>query len=253
MCFSPQVSFAFSVAGLLVAALLRRKFPRHLALTWGTLYFVLMEVLQFGQYLILDTYDCSSWTNKILTSIGFVHIAFQPAVIHAMGRTFAHNDAEKAKADVFVHLALLGGVALLVNGLMAHSISYTDVQKACLADPVINHDWIRSSFGPCTTRGSWHLAWSAKMMAPSYFMPNSFIHMFVMFAPYFVSGWRGIKNGIIFFLTGPVLSLLFTDSVNEQAAVWCYFSIAQITLLTGKLLLPRHLTGYNPISKNKSP
>src|SRR5205823_633901 len=74
---------------------------------------------------------------------------------------------------------------------------------------------------------------------PSYNIMGTGIHSFLMFAPFvalFESGWTKIfskgmiTQGIICYATGPYFASLLTSNLQEQASVWCLFSIAQITL-----------------------
>jgi hypothetical protein len=59
-----------------------------------------------------------------------------------------------------------------------------------------------------------------------------------MFVPYFLQA-RTVSTGVLFVLSGPVLATLVTDNVNEAASIWCFFSIAQIAVISGRLLLPK--------------
>ena len=102
-----------------------------------------------------------------------------------------------------------------------------------------NTEWLRASTvtpgganTTCTFSGVHHLAWSVPMYQPTYMTPSVFIHCFVMFAPFMVTpGIQAKLFGIFLFLTGPFMSGLITDNLNEQASIWCFFSIAQITLM----------------------
>lgn len=37
--------------------------------------------------------------------------------------------------------------------------------------------------------------------------------------------------GFFLFITGPAMSGMITADLNEQPAIWCFFSICQITLM----------------------
>jgi hypothetical protein len=105
-----------------------------------------------------------------------------------------------------------------------------------------NTEWLRATTltpgganGTCTFQGGsqyQHLAWSIPMYQPTYFTPSVFIHSFVMFAPFLATpGLHAKIFGAFLFLTGPYMSQLITDDLNEQPAIWCFFSICQITLM----------------------
>ena len=53
-----------------------------------------------------------------------------------------------------------------------------------------------------------------------------------MFAPYFVMFHRRFVqvSAIILWLSGPVLASWITSSVNEQPAIWCFYSVVQTSL-----------------------
>jgi hypothetical protein len=168
--------------------------------------------------------QCGGWKNKALTGIGIVHICFQPYVIHTM-------------TGVFCRLALWGGALLLLSGILTWFREPLTVEELkCLAMPNINQDWIRGET-LCSRQGALHILWSSPMRAPSYWLPNSHIHFFVMFMPYFCE-MHSVVTGALFIATGPLLAAWLTPNVNEQASVWCFLSILQICVLTGKLFLP---------------
>jgi hypothetical protein len=48
------------------------------------------------------------------------------------------------------------------------------------------------------------------------------------FAPFFVMKWNMIIQGVFLWATGPFLAHLITPNLQEQASIWCFFSIAQI-------------------------
>jgi hypothetical protein len=88
---------------------------------------------------------------------------------------------------------------------------------------------------PCTyyapTR-SGHLAWAVPVYRQSYSFPGNSLHFFLMFAPYFVMFHRRFVqlSAIVLWLSGPVLANWITSSVNEQPAIWCFYSVAQTSL-----------------------
>ena len=92
-------------------------------------------------------------------------------------------------------------------------------------------------------RGNVHLAWSIPMKESSYFIPSSFIHSFMMHAPFLVMGQKYMwVQGVFLFLTGPWLAEYITDNKQEAASIWCFFSICQIAimvfLIRDKLIKP---------------
>jgi hypothetical protein len=56
-------------------------------------------------------------------------------------------------------------------------------------------------------------------------------YILVMFAPALLVV-RHIPVGIGFMLTGPILAAWITPSMNEQASIWCFFSVFQCLAYT---------------------
>jgi len=244
MCFNWQMSFAFTGLAVGVAFLMHRKFPDKPGLPAGVLYFGVMELLQ-GLTLAIPGVisNCDNPVNKILTLLGIAHICFQPYVIHRMSGSFVKPGTERAgMSKAYQRLALWAGVFLLLTGLLGPSVlqeAYTRADIQCLNNHMVVNDWIR---GPelCSKQGLYHLVWTMPLRAPSYWLPNSFIHFFVMFMPYFCES-HSVFTGLLFVVTGPGLAALITSNIHEQASIWCFFSILQICLICGRLLLPRRL------------
>jgi hypothetical protein len=70
------------------------------------------------------------------------------------------------------------------------------------------------------------------MFAPTYYSPGSAIHSFFMFVPFFLT-WNPAMwvQGAFLFATGPLLAHFITPNLQEQASIWCFFSIAQIAVM----------------------
>lgn len=81
--------------------------------------------------------------------------------------------------------------------------------------------------------GKYHLAWSIPMADPTYVIPGAAIHSFLMFAPFFALYEKKgmVIQGIFLFAFGPYLAGLITPNLMEQASIWCFFSIAQISIM----------------------
>jgi len=69
------------------------------------------------------------------------------------------------------------------------------------------------------------------MADATYYVPGAAIHSFLMFAPFFALYEKKgmIIQGIFLWATGPMLASFITDNLMEQASIWCFFSIAQIS------------------------
>jgi len=216
MCFNQPMSGAFALIGFIVGLWAYRE-TRNIALLAGVWYFVAMEALQFVQFFYLEA-GCSDPVNKFLTVIGFLHICFQPYFTHVTSGAFMMNPQKKAQYVVIKRLCLIMGVAMFSRYLLW---TEKDTLKC------ENTEWIRGNT-LCTRMGTHHLSWELPLTHPTYFMPSNNIHFFMMFAPYVATAqW---VPGLILFLTGPFLSTFITDNLHEQAAIWCFFSICQVTL-----------------------
>jgi len=75
------------------------------------------------------------------------------------------------------------------------------------------------------------LAWSVPMYDPTYWSPSAAIHSFMMFAPFFVMKKNMVIQGFFLWLAGPFAASMITPNLQEQASIWCFFSIAQIGIM----------------------
>ena len=251
MCFNIYWSSGFSAVGLLLTLWIRLK-TTNAALANGVLFFFLMEFLQVVQYLFiasgLTDPVCLTTVNQVLTLCGFVHICLQPYFLHFINESLLHvkrdsNTVEQnkklertsAQYAVIKRLALIGGFLLFLRYPLSFIPSMNTMPKG-----QISTEWIRGDT-LCTYKSAtmMHLGWSVPMADPSYNVMGTGIHSFMMFAPFlalFESGWQKIfskgmvTQGIICYLTGPFFAAMVTDNMQEQASVWCLFSIAQITI-----------------------
>jgi hypothetical protein len=96
----------------------------------------------------------------------------------------------------------------------------------------VSTEWLRGE-KLCTYRGMYHLAWSIPMADITYLIPGASIHAFCMFAPFFAMYEKKgmVVQGLFLFLTGPFLAGVISPNLHEQASIWCFFSIAQITIM----------------------
>jgi len=71
------------------------------------------------------------------------------------------------------------------------------------------------------------------MADPSYYVMGASIHSFLMFAPFFALYEKKgmILQGVFLFAFGPFAASLISSNLMEQASIWCFFSIAQISIM----------------------
>ena len=229
MCFNQPMSFGFAGLGLAAAAWINSKTcNRELAV--GVFFFFLMEFLQGLQYFVIaddmNSPQCDNIWNRVLTLLGFLHICLQPYFTHVINASLTKAPQYLQQYKVIKRLCLIGGFMLFLRYFQAPFYSTMDVSG------YKSTEWLRGE-KLCTFRGKYHLAWSVPMADPSYYIPGAAIHFFLMFAPFFAL-WEKkgmVIQGVFLFAAGPYAASLITPNLMEQASVWCFFSIAQITTM----------------------
>ncbi|MES1910323.1 MAG: hypothetical protein MHM6MM_002935 [Cercozoa sp. M6MM] len=250
MCFSQEMSASFAAFGVLLGIWTWTQ-TRNKSLLAGILYFVTMETLQAFQYIWID--QCDLYINKVLTVFGFLHICFQPYFTHVLTGAFSKGTKLEPIFKVIRKMAVIQGIWMFARFVLAMRDEQT-LASALLSDECPNTEWLRAHSGPqalCTFKGNAHLAWSLPLTAPTYWMPSNFIHFFMMFVPFFVTGVKSLwVQGALLCLGGPFLSTIVTDNLYEQASIWCFFSILQITLavFVSKFALPHKVWARNKIA-----
>ena len=222
MCFSQQTSAAFAALGFMMTIFVWKR-TRIPSLALGVGFFFLMELLQVFQYIWID--QCDSIINKILTVVGFAHICLQPYFTHLLSVSVVKSRRVLVQFQAVRKLCLIGG-GLMFLRFLTHWQQLTPPTEACPS-----YEWLRGDT-LCTYSGRYHLAWSVPLNDPTYFTTGIGIHSFLMFAPFFVIPrpmmWA---QGLLLFFTGPVLAAIITPNLQEQASVWCFFSIAQLVFM----------------------
>jgi len=240
MCFNKTWSLFFAGFGFASAFYVWRR-TRNVPLAAGIAYFGLMEFLQFFQYLVIN--ECSNPVNKFLTVLGFLHICYQPLFTHLIANSVEANPAYRERYAILFKLCFLGGTMLFARWFLAEYFSgyfpkviassdFTIFQNdtASLSLPR-ETEWLRG-VSLCTFKGQSHLAWSIPLVDVSYYVPALSLHSFLMFGPFFVLGdFELALQGLLLMITGPVLASWITPNLMEQGAIWCFFSITQISLM----------------------
>jgi hypothetical protein len=246
MCFNIYWSSGFSLVGLIAAAYVKSTTSNG-TLAFGVFFFFLMEFLQVVQYLFispsLDSPICDTTINQVLTVLGFLHISLQPYFLHSINgsllpvKTMSRDKLISLKAQYHVvkKLAFLGGMLLFARWPMSFIPGWNTLGKAQ------STEWLRGH-NLCTykTGAMYHLGWSVPMADPTYNIMGTGIHSFLMFAPFLaLSDWNSFSilfkglffQGIVCYCTGPLFAAYLSPNLQEQASIWCLFSIAQIMLM----------------------
>jgi len=235
MCFTGEMSAAFAALGLFSTWWVYTR-TCNTELASGIFFFFTMEFLQAIQYMYLatglDDPVCNTVINQVLTLLGFLHICLQPYFCHVINASLTKSEKYLDRYIVIKRLCLIGGLLLFLR----YFFSYIPELNKMAINPVTNPstEWLRGE-NLCTfkTKAMTHLGWSVPMADPSYFMMGAGIHSFLMFAPFFaLYEKKGMILQVCFlFLFGPVLAALISDNLMEQASIWCFFSIAQISIM----------------------
>lgn len=236
------MSAAFAAIGLFSAWWVYSR-TSNMELASGIFFFFTMEFLQAIQYYFIapelvddisagdrPASPCDTQANKILTLLGFLHICLQPYFCHVINSSLTKSCKYRDRYNVIKRLCLIGGFLLFARYFLSFvpSLNVMDLK----AQP--STEWLRGT-NLCTFKSKtmWHLGWSVPMADPTYYIPGAGIHSFLMFAPFFALYEKKgmILQGCFLFLFGPVMASLISDNLMEQASIWCFFSIAQISIM----------------------
>jgi len=225
------MSVAFAALGLFSSWWIYSR-TNNTGLASGVFFFFTMELLQAIQYLFIanDLTDpkCDSIINKVLTILGYLHICLQPYFCHVINASLTKQQKYLDRYIVIKRLCLIGGGMLFSRFLIAGFPGYSKMDVSDFKST----EWLRGE-KLCTFRGNLHLAWSVPMADPTYIIPGAAIHSFCMFAPFFaLYEKRGmVIQGTFLFIFGPYMAGWLTPNLMEQASIWCFFSIAQISIM----------------------
>jgi hypothetical protein len=239
------MSLTFAMIGLAMSGYVYVRL-KNTQLAMGVFYFFLMEFLQYFQYLTID--QCENPTNRILTLVGFLHICFQPYFTHLLNASVTSRPSDLERWLVVMRLCLIGGFMIAGRYFLTQ---VTDWDRQHFDNDTLSTEWIRGE-DLCTFSGKFHLAWSVPMADPTYYVPGTQLHSFLMFVPFFVVKFRNFILGVFLWATGPYLAAYVTDNLMEQASIWCFFSIAQIGVMV-YVLRTMIVSGGKPIDMTTKP
>ena len=225
-------------------------------LVYFTIFPMTAELLQTVQYAFIAKPEdgwsmCSNQTNQFLTFLGYVHICFQPFFLNlALDALWRRESLVGRLHNDLIQKLCLAGSAFLFGRYLAAIVDpgmLAPVSEACPStlslasgyDPLLQETPPNLPGFSCTylsntttDNSSGHLAWALPFASPSYFVPNLAVHAFLMFAPALVHPDPIARaGGLLLCVTGPVMAKYITPSLNEGAAVWCFFSMFQIVIL----------------------
>jgi hypothetical protein len=224
MCWSGEASACLAATGILSTVYFFRK-GESKALCAALAYFSLMELLQAYTYTVID--QCFKAENQVATFLGYMHIAFQPFFVNAVAMYFIPAALrQKIAPGVYV----LCAVAAVVFMMRIYPFSWAEFcyQKTYqfLMAQDLKFEMPFCGEQICSTSGKWHIAWAIPAVG-NLAMANSYVYA-AFLLPLLYGSWKLVGYH---FVTGPMLSYLTTDNMNEWAAVWCLYSIGLVLLL----------------------
>ena len=209
MCFSENISLAIGIFGLASSVFFYHK---NVYASIGIGYFALMEIIQFFQYKVIN--QCDNKKNQFLTTLGYLHICFQPLFFNLWLFAFT-----KKPQFVFIYMSFFAGLLLASRLLSVDDNELCDTHN----EPLCGKD-------TCAISGERHIAWNVRLRAPGtyWFTPSIGLHFFMWVIP--VLTMFQLKPFLALILTGPYLGILLTTNIHEKPAIWCYTAIGQILL-----------------------
>jgi len=179
---------------------------------------------------------CQSTSNKFLTFLGYVHIAFQPCfnTYVSGGPRIAYDK----QYQVVLRIQIIGALLFISRYLL----TWVDFGAIGL-DPNYGFNpeaWEKSVEwlnGPalCTYKGIYHLAWSIPVVPVSYYMCSVSLHFVLFFVPDLaidngcrMENWFRYIRTLGTMISGPLLADWITGNKHEAASIWCFFSVTQV-------------------------
>ncbi len=212
MCWSAPVSLALGTAGM-ATAMHARKNGETSDYTLPLAYFSAMEFLQFFSYFYIG--ECSLSANTWLTTLSYIHIAFQPLFMNIFFMYWLPvRIKERIRYYVYAVCLVLASLTL-IKLIPWHPSALCEIGQT-LCGPAM-----------CTVPGTWHLAWSVPYYnwpvpfdAITYYMIGTFL------IPLLYGAWRSVVTTIV---TGPLVAYyLSSGNPQEWPAIWCFYSIILI-------------------------
>jgi len=207
MCFSENMSLAIGITGILSSLYFYKK-NKYASIGIG--YFALMEILQFFQYKVID--QCNDY-NTFLTSLGYIHICFQPLFFNIWLFAFTKPNF------TFLYMSFFAALLLASRLFFVKDKELCDTKNEPLCGKKT-----------CSFSGNKHIAWNIRLRAAGkyWFTPSIGLHFFMWVIPAFTI--FQLKPFLALLLTAPYLSIFITNNIHEQPAIWCYTEIGQMLL-----------------------
>lgn len=224
MCWSGEASAVLAATGFTSTAYFYRK-GESPVLCAALAYFSLMELLQAYTYSVID--QCLDPRNQVATLLGYIHISFQPIFINAVAMHFIPQTLRRRIAPTVYTLCFIATIIFMMRIYPFEWTSYCfDKSYQFLPGFDIKFDMPFCGEQICSTSGEWHIAWAIPANG-SMLMANSYIYA-AFLLPLLYGSWKLVLYHAI---TGPLVSYLTTNNMNEWAAVWCLYSIGLLLII----------------------
>jgi len=237
MCWSATASVAMvALGGAAVAVTVMRGEPKAIWITVG--FFTVMEGLQAAGYAVVD--ECSNPANISITTLSYLHIAFQPLFINAFAMAIAPSRVpEWQQRSVY-------GLAALATGFMLLKLVPMEAFGPCTPGSPL------CGLHTCLISGDWHIGWVlplnglmegiSSIFSFHVWFPAYFAAVFVL--PLWYGAWR---FAVFHLLLGPLFASTLTTNPNEQPAIWCLFSIGIVVISLSPIIRIRVMRAYQPL------
>jgi len=254
MCFTMGMSACLATISFASAYYEYRCF-RSYQYSLGIAYWGVMESLQVAQHFYAagpeDNYAmCENRVNQKLAQLGNVHLIFQPLFFSLLNMSmFRRHDIEmRIIGDFLFRLCLVVALWFASHSWISILMGVDQGLLPPATKECPNYQWMMEGYDgyfqkttpnipgrPCvfyapTETG--HLAWAIPIFKQTYFFPSPAVHFLLFFFPYLVMFKYPFLQftAFCFWVTGPYLSKNLTPSVNEQPAIWCFYSVIQVGL-----------------------
>jgi len=186
--------------------------------------------------------DCSNPWNKLWTILGFTHVCCQPFFAHLIHYSTTVNRKMRSYMRFTMRLCVVAAILSFTRFWPLAYLPFLNNDDVSGFSPGLDalgrkigwnstcgqtHEWLRGN-QICTYSGKYHLGWSIPMATPSYWVSGVSLHFFMMFVPFVCLGQGSALvpswvKGLFLMVTGPILAMLITGDLHEQAGFESHF------------------------------
>jgi len=285
MCYNEKVSIALTIIGY-VATLWIYIRTRNSKVAAGLAFLFALELIQTVQYVFASEQlpdlltcsinihrtkfasSCDTYTNKVFSLLSFLHFCFQPLFTHMINAGLAKDYLQRVYFRITQRFCILGGFLLFMRYFLSFSPMYNSLLFQNSTNIIgtitssLNAEWFRGHLLCSFSRSTSHpvsfpfigelknLGTSIPLADPSYFLPSTSSHSFLLYAPYlldFNGSMTMIGRLVVLAGVGPMLSFVWPGSNHEEGNWFCLFSLSQLLIVV--VTLRRQLFSSAPESQ----